>query len=144
MARLWTTDHYQPVRIFSGHFSDVDVSASTYSVFFLTVLKKHFLLSNGVYIYSVTTNSFSHSHFYSSFALVTMFFVCFLLFFHELTHKHTASFIIHLTLIVLASYLFNIYKYCTMCSQNLCSNPKILCHSKVTVICYSATLSSLS
>ena len=26
MARLWTTDHYQPVRMFAGHLSDVDVS----------------------------------------------------------------------------------------------------------------------
>lgn len=25
-ARLWATDHYQPLRIFAGHFSDVDVS----------------------------------------------------------------------------------------------------------------------
>lgn len=25
-ARLWATDHHQPLRIFSGHFSDVDVS----------------------------------------------------------------------------------------------------------------------
>lgn len=25
-ARLWTTDHHQPLRIFAGHFSDVDVS----------------------------------------------------------------------------------------------------------------------
>jgi transcription initiation factor TFIID subunit 5 len=25
-ARLWATDHHQPLRIFAGHFSDVDVS----------------------------------------------------------------------------------------------------------------------
>lgn len=26
VARLWTREHYQPVRMFAGHFSDVDVS----------------------------------------------------------------------------------------------------------------------
>lgn len=25
-GRLWATDHHQPLRIFAGHFSDVDVS----------------------------------------------------------------------------------------------------------------------
>ena len=25
-ARLWATDHHQPLRIFAGHFSDVDVN----------------------------------------------------------------------------------------------------------------------
>ena len=25
-ARLWITDHHQPIRVFFGHFSDVDVS----------------------------------------------------------------------------------------------------------------------
>lgn len=27
-ARLWSTDHYQPLRIFAGHLSDVDVSGN--------------------------------------------------------------------------------------------------------------------
>jgi transcription initiation factor TFIID subunit 5 len=26
-ARLWATDHHQPLRIFAGHFSDVDVNS---------------------------------------------------------------------------------------------------------------------
>jgi WD40 repeat protein len=28
-ARLWATDQHQPLRIFAGHFSDVDVSHFT-------------------------------------------------------------------------------------------------------------------
>lgn len=32
-ARLWTTDNYQPLRIFSGHFSDVDVSLFMFVIF---------------------------------------------------------------------------------------------------------------
>ena len=26
VARLWSTDHHQPLRMFAGHLSDVDVS----------------------------------------------------------------------------------------------------------------------
>ena len=25
-VRLWSSDHYQPLRVFAGHLSDVDVS----------------------------------------------------------------------------------------------------------------------
>ena len=43
-ARLWSTDHYQPLRLFTGHLSDVDVSKSVFSQFsYWTCLIKSFM-----------------------------------------------------------------------------------------------------
>lgn len=33
-ARLWVTDHYQPVRVFVGHYTDVDVSTFCFCITF--------------------------------------------------------------------------------------------------------------
>lgn len=32
LARLWSTDHYQPLRLFAGHYSDVEVSSQKNSI----------------------------------------------------------------------------------------------------------------
>ena len=42
-ARLWSTDHHQPLRLFAGHLADVDVRSNSFSFFSLTFKSVLFL-----------------------------------------------------------------------------------------------------
>lgn len=44
-ARLWATDNNQPLRIFCGHYSDVDVSSTGFIDILIVVFNKYFLFS---------------------------------------------------------------------------------------------------
>ena len=37
-ARLWSTDHHQPLRVFSGHQADVDVSLTCWLLQWIEII----------------------------------------------------------------------------------------------------------
>lgn len=44
-ARLWATDHHQPLRIFSGHLSDVDVRFIHLYFYYISMLPFDILIT---------------------------------------------------------------------------------------------------
>lgn len=52
-ARLWATDQHQPLRIFAGHYSDVDVSLCFLLFLKLSCLKRRFFYYYFVFLQCV-------------------------------------------------------------------------------------------